>query len=207
MPVSGLLRLLIVFWGALRGESFFVANFIQMLVVSVLLVPLPALGVFFVVQWLVDSFVRRGAEYQRFERYRRDRDEYQKWKRRREAWLERQQRWENLSGRAFELEFGKLLKGLGYGVRVTPSSGDQGLDLIASRAGREVAVQCKRHKTKTGPAVARELYGAMVASGYTAGMLVSTSGFTQGVHDFVKGKNIELWDLETIRAHQATLPP
>ena len=59
-------------------------------------------------------------------------------------------------------------------------------------------VQCKEHSKPVGPAVARELYGSLVASGADSAILACTSGFTIGVFDFVRDKSIELVDVEAI---------
>ena len=54
------------------------------------------------------------------------------------------------------------------------------------------------HEQPIGVGVARELYGVLMHEGTDEAMIASVSGFTQGVEDFVQGKNIELLDLEDI---------
>ncbi len=101
--------------------------------------------------------------------------------------------WMSLSGIQFERELGTLYRNLGYRVQSTPTSGDQGIDLILRKGGKTTVVQCKSHKQPVGPAVARELYGALVASGANDAILASTGGFTRGVRDFfVRDKLIAL---------------
>ena len=100
--------------------------------------------------------------------------------------------WMSLSGTEFERELGTLYRNLGYRVEITPSSGDQGIDLILRRNGKKTIVQCKRYKDPAGPAVARELYGSLIASGAHNAVLACTAGFTQGVKEFVQGKPIAL---------------
>ena len=100
--------------------------------------------------------------------------------------------WMSLSGIEFEQELGNLYENLGYRVDYTPSSGDQGVDLILRKNGKKTIVQCKRYKDPAGPAIARELYGSLVASGADNAVLACTGGFTQGVKEFVQGKPIAL---------------
>lgn len=100
--------------------------------------------------------------------------------------------WKSLSGVEFERELGALYKHLGYRVEFTPTSGDQGIDLILRKNGRTTIVQCKRYKRPAGPAVARELLGSLTASGADHAILACTGGFTRGVEDFVRGKPITL---------------
>ena len=112
-----------------------------------------------------------------------------------------QQYWMSLSGIEFEQELGTLFKHLGYRVQSTPRTGDQGIDLILLKGGKTTIIQCKRYKKPAGPAIARELYGSLMASGADRGILACTAGWTKGVEDFVeglKGKPITLanvWDI------------
>ena len=100
--------------------------------------------------------------------------------------------WMSLSGREFEQELATLYRQQGYEVQSTPTSGDEGIDLIIRKNGEKTIVQCKSHKAPVGPAIVRELYGSMVASGADNAILACTGGFTKGVRDFANGKPIEL---------------
>lgn len=122
--------------------------------------------------------------------------------RRQEAERQRQRKleqyWISMDGVGFERELGGLFRAMGYGVRRTPTSGDQGVDLVLRKNGVTIVVQCKAHKNVVGPAVARELFGSMVAFRAKAAILACTGGFTKGVHEFVKGKPIRLLDASAI---------
>ncbi len=100
--------------------------------------------------------------------------------------------WLSLTGWQFEVEVGKLFKNLGYKVESTGASGDKGVDIVLKKDAKTTIVQCKAHKKPVGPAVVRELYGTMMASGADSAILVSSGGFTRGVRDFVPGKRIRL---------------
>ena len=100
--------------------------------------------------------------------------------------------WMSLGGPEFEQELGTFFRHLGYQVQSTPTSGDEGIDLIIRKDGEKTVVQCKSHKAPVGPAIVRELYGSMVASGAKNAILACTGGFTKGVIEFAKGKPIEL---------------
>jgi len=113
--------------------------------------------------------------------------------------------WLGLSGSAFERQLADLYRRVGYSAAVTAGSGDQGIDIILTRNGKRIIVQCKEHSKPVGPAVARELYGSLVASGADSAILACTSGFTIGVFDFVRDKSIELVDVEAIVRMQEKL--
>ena len=106
--------------------------------------------------------------------------------------------WISLSGTRFEQELGNLYSQLGYEVESTPTSGDEGVDIILRKDGKKTVVQCKAHKTPVGPAIVRELYGSMVAYGAENSILACTGGFTRGVRAFAKGKPIELVSINEI---------
>lgn len=104
----------------------------------------------------------------------------------------RERFWLSLSGHQFELELADLFKRLGYVVERTPGSRDHGVDLILRRGGRTTVVQCKRHTQPVGPAVARELYGTLVASKADEGILATVGGATSGVHAFFSDKPLRV---------------
>ena len=118
-------------------------------------------------------------------------------RRRREEAEEAQQRrnydhWMSLSGIEFERQLGILYRQRGYRVESTTTSGDEGIDLILRKNGKTTVVQCKSHQKPVGPAIARELFGSMVAFRADDAILACTGGFTRGVKEFVRGKPITL---------------
>lgn len=110
--------------------------------------------------------------------------------------------WQHLSGVEFERAFAALLKQSGCDAKLTPATGDQGVDIwIRDREGR-IAVQCKCYSNPVGVAAARELLGTMHHLGVRRGWLASVSGFTKGVREFVPGKGIRLVGPEHIQQMQ-----
>jgi hypothetical protein len=117
-----------------------------------------------------------------------------------EYWVRKKQKdyWRSLDGHSFEHALASVLRKVGYVVDVSKAGGDGGIDLVLRKDGQVVAVQCKAHVKQIGPVVARELLGTMHHFGYTSGWLVSVSGFSGGVYDFVKDKPIKLVQLDEI---------
>lgn len=101
-----------------------------------------------------------------------------------------------LSWREFERLVGEAYRRQGYTVvERGGSGGDGGVDLELHRGPEKIAVQCKRWKTWTvGAPVVRELLGAMVAEGATAGIVVTSGRFTRDAIGFARGKPITLVD-------------
>jgi HJR/Mrr/RecB family endonuclease len=103
-----------------------------------------------------------------------------------------EQYWKSLRGVDFETALGGLYRSMGYWVRHTKGSGDEGIDLILEKEGVRTVVQCKGHTNPVGVGVVRELYGAMMHFGAPSAVLACPAGFTEGVMRFVRGKPIKL---------------
>ena len=67
----------------------------------------------------------------------------------------------------------------GYRTESTPRTGDYGVDLIAIKDGRRIAVQCKRYKDSIGQEAIREVYAGMQQYSCTVGVVVTNSHFTK----------------------------
>jgi len=134
----------------------------------------------------------------RYGRFVQARDAYKAWELR--TCMEY---WRSMSGRVFERELGAAFSRQGFAVELTPASGDQGIDIILRRGGRKTIVQCKATAKPVGPAVARELYGALQACGADDAILAATAGVTTGVREFIRGKPITVMTLtEIIHLHR-----
>ncbi|ADL36461.1 restriction endonuclease family protein (plasmid) [Butyrivibrio proteoclasticus B316] len=104
--------------------------------------------------------------------------------------------WDSLDGHAFERKVADLYRKYGYDAAVSKEGGDGGIDIVLTKGEERIAVQCKAHKKAVAPAVARDLYGTMTSGGFKKGMIVSKNGFTKGVYEFIKDKDITLVDMD-----------
>ena len=78
----------------------------------------------------------------------------------------------------FEYVTAEIFRQLGFDAKVTPASADEGLDVILSKDGKKIGVQCKRHKRDIGPGPIREFAGSLEGAGLDEGYFVTTSDFT-----------------------------
>lgn len=86
-----------------------------------------------------------------------------------------------LHPRLFEETVASVFRDLGYHARVTAYSGDDGIDVILDgRDGTTVGIQVRRYRGSINVAQIRELTGALVISGLTKGVFVTTSTFQSG---------------------------
>jgi len=100
-----------------------------------------------------------------------------------------------------------LLVAMGYiNARLTPASGDGGIDVFGSRRNNDkeesIIVQCK-HTSSVGVNVARELLGVMrdneMHQNISKGLIITTGKFTSGCKKFAgNNQDIELMDGELL---------
>lgn len=129
----------------------------------------------------------------KYEKYRNDFLAFYYWDK-----VRKLEYWMSLDGHQFEEAVATVFRNVGYSAQVSKRGGDGGIDIILIQNKEKIAVQCKAHKSAIGPSVARDFYGTLIHNCYKKGILVSRSGFTGGVYDFVCGKPIELLNLEQL---------
>jgi restriction system protein len=96
----------------------------------------------------------------------------------------------SISPRRFEELAADVFERLGYTVEITPPSKDGGKDLYVARKSELGSllfyVECKRYAPDrpVGVGLVRSLYGVVEAGKATAGLMLTTSHFTKGAHEF-----------------------
>jgi Restriction endonuclease len=101
---------------------------------------------------------------------------------------------QNLSGIEFETYIAKRLRSSGYDVRGTPTTGDQGGDLIAKKDGRTVVVQAKGYQGLVGNKAVQEVNSAVSFYGGDEGWVVTNSTFTPSAIALAQKTNTRLID-------------
>lgn len=117
---------------------------------------------------------------------------------------------DKMDGHDFEHFTAELLKKLGYErVEVTPSSGDQGVDVIAVKDGKKYAIQCKRYGQKLGNKPVQEVHAGKTIYGCSVAVVLTNNYFTEGGKEAARALGVELWDRDklermlTYAAHMA----
>lgn len=105
-----------------------------------------------------------------------------------------------MSGLEFESFVGDLLKSLGYsGVEVTKSSGDQGVDVIASKDGTKYAIQCKNYSSPLNNKPIQEVTTGKAVYGCDVGVVLTNSTFNQHAVEAANATGTLLWDRQTLQ--------
>jgi restriction system protein len=103
-----------------------------------------------------------------------------------------------MPGIDFERYLQKLLSMQGYRVRMTPVSGDLGVDLVASRNGDNIAIQVKRYNTKVSRRAISDAVAGMQHYRGNKAMVITNNYFTPGAVTLARSTGCILADRDTL---------
>lgn len=92
-------------------------------------------------------------------------------------------RWKEMRGGQFEEFLAEVFHELGYKVEQTGQSGDQGVDLIAERQGRRIAVQAKGYVESVGNAAVQQAYTGKKIYSCHCCAVITNSRFTTSAQE------------------------
>lgn len=117
---------------------------------------------------------------------------------------------DSMSGPAFEHYVARLLQDRGYSATVTKSSGDFGVDILASRNTTLYAIQCKRQSRNVSRRAVSDAVAGQIHYGRDTAMVVTNAWFTAGARTLARSTGCELVDrsllTEWILAFQKRAP-
>jgi restriction system protein len=119
----------------------------------------------------------------------------------REYLLQRYEKRFDIHPRLFERTVASVFRDLGYRVTLTAYSGDGGIDAVLQSHNETIGVQVKRYRDAIEADQIRSFAGALVLSGQTRGVFITTSRFQKGASSAAelfkrRGLLIELTDSE-----------
>jgi restriction system protein len=106
-----------------------------------------------------------------------------------------------MSGIEYEFFCKEQLELLKWDVALTKKTGDQGVDLIAKKNNRTVAIQCKRHSKPISNKAVQEIFAGMKFYNIDHGVIISNNKFTTSAANLAYKSNIRLIhhdDLESL---------
>lgn len=95
----------------------------------------------------------------------------------------------------FEALICHLLRHMGYNAELTSATGDHGIDINLHDGNKKIAVQCKRVKNSVGEPVIRDLYGAMIDSGSSSAIIVTTGRVSKNARAWIEDKPIRIIEM------------
>jgi len=84
----------------------------------------------------------------------------------------------SMSPDEFERYCAAVLRERKWDARVTPTSGDQGVDIVADKRGLRIVVQCKKYSKPVGNRAVQEIVAGIAHQDAQRGVVVATSGYT-----------------------------
>lgn len=103
-----------------------------------------------------------------------------------------------LDGVAFERYIGDILLSQGYHIRYTPRSGDDGVDLLASKGKQTYGIQAKRYKGSVGNHAVMEAHTGAAHYHAQKAIVVTTSHFTARSRLLAASTGVRLIDREEL---------
>ena len=97
-----------------------------------------------------------------------------------------------LDGLEFESLVADLYRRMGFAVRLTPASGDQGADVIVEKLGERSVIQAKCWKGSVGNGAVQEAAAAARHYGASRAVVVTTGKFTKSARALAASNKVEL---------------
>ena len=106
---------------------------------------------------------------------------------------------DKMDGHQFEYACADILKANGYKhVKVTRSSGDFGVDVIAEKDKVRYAIQCKRYNHKLDNTPIQEVVGGLAYYQCDKGVVMTNQYFTEPAKQLAQVNDIKLLDRDTL---------
>ena len=104
-----------------------------------------------------------------------------------------------MTGTEFEIYCANVLESTGWEVIRNGKTGDQGVDLIASKYSNRVALQCKRYTGAVSNKAVQEVFSGMNYYKCSRGIVVSNASFTASAIRLARTNDILLIDPESLK--------
>lgn len=103
-----------------------------------------------------------------------------------------------MSGVEFEAFVKGILEKMGYKCRLTKTTGDQGIDILAEKDKIKIAIQTKCYSAKVGNHAIMEAFAGMKHYNATKCMVITNNYFTKSAIELAKSNNVVLWNRDTL---------
>lgn len=103
-----------------------------------------------------------------------------------------------MTGYEFEEFVSILFSKMGFSTKITKSSGDQGIDIIAEKNNTSFGIQAKRYTGSVGNSSVQETVAGLNHYGLKKGIVLTTSYFTKSAIQLADSNDIILWDRDKL---------
>lgn len=106
---------------------------------------------------------------------------------------------DNMNGAQFEFFIAELFTNLGYRTENTKLSGDQGVDVLAKKGDKIIAIQAKHYNNQTvGNHAIMEVVAGAKMHNATLCYVVTNNYFTKSAKELAASNNVILWDRDKL---------
>lgn len=105
---------------------------------------------------------------------------------------------DSMSGNDFEKFLGELFTTRGFKAEYTPTTGDQGADLILEKFGERVAVQAKCYTGLVSNSSIQEVIGSKAIYNCKQAIAITNSYFTKSAKILAEANSVELWERDRL---------
>lgn len=98
----------------------------------------------------------------------------------------------DMDGIEYEHYCANILNNLGWETHVLKASGDQGVDIIATKESRKYAIQCKRYSKPVGNKAIQEVIAGKIFYNIDSAIVVSNSSFTKSAQQLASATGVIL---------------
>ncbi len=106
-----------------------------------------------------------------------------------------------MDGLQFEAFLVEIFQTIGYDVRETQKTADQGADLFVSRFGKTMVIQAKNYSGSVGNAAVQQAISAKAFYGCDEAMVVTNSYFTKSAKELAATAAVRLVDREGLQTY------
>lgn len=100
-----------------------------------------------------------------------------------------------MNGYEYEQKCAELLKALNFSdIKVTPGSGDQGIDIIAYKSGKKYGIQCKYYEGTVGNKAIQEVFTGAFYYDCSIALIITSSTLTKPAKELADKLDVEVWE-------------
>ena len=99
-----------------------------------------------------------------------------------------------MNGQEFERFVAELFSKMGFEAKITKTSGDQGIDIIASKNGDKIGIQAKCYSSTVGNGAIQEVAAGKNYYHLDKAMVITNNFFTDAARQLANANSIILWD-------------
>jgi restriction system protein len=99
---------------------------------------------------------------------------------------------DDMTGIEYEHYCANILKNMNWDTKVLKASGDQGVDILASKNGKTFAIQCKKYSSPVDNKAVQEVVSGRIHYGADLAAVVTNNNFTRSARSLAKTSKVAL---------------